>query len=120
MPFGKTVRSFGESLDSFNSFLNILAYKPNDSRQSFLFYLPWLNHNFNSTYSFQNGGGPVQRSVLMLTCNQSSLAWGFALTREFLPPLFEVANIARPSELPEIKEPASSVNPAFCGPGAKP
>ncbi len=119
-PFGKTVTNFGNSLDSFNSFLNTLAYKPGDSRESFLFYLPWLNHNYNSSFSFQNGGGPIQRSVLMLTCNQSSLAWGFAATREFLPPLFQVANVARPSELPEIKEAPGSFNPAFCGPGAKP
>ncbi|HEX5416875.1 MAG TPA: MlaD family protein [Chloroflexota bacterium] len=120
VPFGKTVTNFGKSLESFNSFLNELAYKPKGSTESFLFYLPWLNHNYNSSFSLQDAGGPIQRSVVMLTCNQSSLAWGFAATREFLPPLFTVANIARPSELPSIQEPPKSTNPAACGPGTKP
>ena len=46
-PFEKTVRNFGNSLGGFNGFLNELAYKPKGSRESILFYLPWLNHNFN-------------------------------------------------------------------------
>lgn len=112
--FAKSVRNFGKAVGGFNSFLNELAYKPQGSRQSFLFYLPWLNHDYNSTFSLQNGGGPIQRNVLMLTCNQTNLAWGFALTREFLAPLFTVANIARPSELPDISDP-SGKSTAVCG-----
>lgn len=119
-PFAKTVTNFGNSLGAFNSFLNELSYKPSGSRQSFLFYLPWLNHDYNATFSVQNGGGPLQRALVMLTCNKASLGWGFTLTREFLPTLFTVAGLPRPSELPEIKEAAGSSNPAFCGPGAKP
>jgi len=119
-PFAKTVSNFGSSLGAFNSFLNELAYKPKGSRQSFLFYLPWLNHDYNATFNLQTGSGPVQRGLVMVTCNKATLGWGFTLTREFLPALFPVAGIPRPSELPEIKEDAGSTNPAACGPGTKP
>ncbi|MET0558694.1 MAG: MlaD family protein [Solirubrobacterales bacterium] len=119
VPFAKTVRNFGNSLGSFNYFLNELAYKPKGSRQSFLFYLPWLNHNYNATF-LQSAGGPLQRGLVMLTCNAANLGWGFARTREFFPTLLQTANIPRPSELPAIDEPAGKVNPAQCGPGTKP
>ena len=33
-----------------NTLFNTLAYKPEGPKESYLFYLPWLNHNFNSTY----------------------------------------------------------------------
>jgi phospholipid/cholesterol/gamma-HCH transport system substrate-binding protein len=119
-PFAKTVTNFGNSVGSLNTFFNELAYKPKGSRQSFLFYLPWLNHNYNATFSLQDGGGPIQRGLVMLTCNAANLGWGFARTRDFFPTLLQVANIPRPSELPAIKEPPKSTNPAACGPGTKP
>ncbi len=43
----------------FNSFLNELTYKPKGSRQSYLFYLPWLNHNFNAAFNLEDAGGPL-------------------------------------------------------------
>ena len=119
-PFAKTVNNFGTSLGAFNSFLNELAYKPKGSRQSFLFYLPWLNHDYNATFNLQSGGAPLQRSVVMLTCNAANLGWGFSRTREFFPTLLQAANIPRPSELPAIAEPPGKTNPARCGPGTKP
>lgn len=119
-PFAKTVTNFGKSLGSLNTFFNELAYKPKGSRQSFLFYLPWLNHNYNATFSLQDAGGPIQRGLVMLTCNAANLGWGFARTRDFFPTLLQVANVPRPSELPAIEEPKGKTNPAKCGPGTKP
>ncbi len=114
-PFEKTVRSFGNSLAAFNVFFNELAYKPKGSRQSYLFYLPWVNHDYNASFSLQDAGGPVQRGLVMLTCNASNLATGFGLTREYFQTLLEVANVPKPKELPDIKEPAGKLNPAKCG-----
>jgi phospholipid/cholesterol/gamma-HCH transport system substrate-binding protein len=113
--FKKTVQGFGDSLGSFNTFFNELAYKPSDSRQSFLFYLPWLNHNYNASFNLQDAGGPIQRGLVLLTCNASNLATGFGLTREYFQTLLEVANVPKPRELPDIKEPAGKFNPAKCG-----
>jgi phospholipid/cholesterol/gamma-HCH transport system substrate-binding protein len=104
-PFNKTVRGFGNSLGAFNTFFNELAFKPKGSRESFLFYLPWLNHDFNASYNLQDAGGPIQRGMVMLSCNASVLASGFALTRETLRTLLEVANVPRPKELPDLTDP---------------
>ncbi len=59
------MKSFGNALGGFNSFLNELTYKPNDSRQSYLFYLPWLNHNFNAAFNLQDAGGPILRDLVL-------------------------------------------------------
>ncbi len=114
-PLKKTVQGFGSSLGAFNSFLNELAYKPKGSAQSYLFYVPWLNHDYNASFNLTDAGGPIQRGLPLLTCNASSLATGFGLTREFFQTLLEVSNIPKPRELPDTKEPAGKVNPAKCG-----
>jgi phospholipid/cholesterol/gamma-HCH transport system substrate-binding protein len=119
-PLNKTVRGFGNSLGAFNTFFNQLAYKPKGSRESYLFYLPWLNHNYNASFNLQDAGGPIQRGLAMLTCNASNLATGFGATREYFQTLLEVANIPKPSELPKITEAPGSLNPAACGPERTP
>jgi len=112
----KTVTNFGNSLGSFNTFLNELAYKPKGSRQSFLFYLPWLNHNYNASFNLQDGGGPIQRGMVMISCNGANLGYGFALTRKYLQTLLEVLSVPRPKELPALKDPLLPTT--VCGPSA--
>jgi phospholipid/cholesterol/gamma-HCH transport system substrate-binding protein len=119
-PLKKTVTNFGNSLGGLNTFFNELAYKPQGSRQSFLFYLPWLNHDYNASFNLQDAGGPIQRGLVMITCNGASLGWGFAGERPFLKTLLEVAGVPKPSELPEITERKGSFNPSACGPGRTP
>ena len=78
-PFEKTVRNFGNSLGGFNSFLNELAYKPKGSRaESTLFYLPWLNHNFNTAFNLEDAGGPILRSLTLISCTGADLGYGYA------------------------------------------
>jgi phospholipid/cholesterol/gamma-HCH transport system substrate-binding protein len=119
-PLNKTVRGFGNSLGALNTFLNELSYKPKGSRQGFLFYLPWFNHDYNASFNLQDAGGPIQRGLVEFTCNATNLGFGFAATKPFLKTLLEVAGVPRPSELPEINEPKGSTNPAHCGPTATP
>lgn len=97
-PFNKTVRNFGNALGGLNSFFNELAYKPKGSRQSYLFYVPWVNHNFNATFNLQDAGGPVLRSLLMISCTGASLGYGFVENktkegRPFLQTLLEATNV---------------------------
>jgi phospholipid/cholesterol/gamma-HCH transport system substrate-binding protein len=105
-PFDKTVRGFGNSLRGFNSFLNELAYKPKGSRQSYLFYVPWLNHDFNAAFNLQDAGGPVLRGLLEISCTGASLGYGFVEKkteekRPFLQTLLEATNaIPRAEEIP--------------------
>jgi phospholipid/cholesterol/gamma-HCH transport system substrate-binding protein len=77
-----SVSEFGTSLGGLNSLLNILAYNPKGKKESFLFYLPWLNHDINSTFNLVDAGGPITRGVAMLSCNGSELA--YFLTKPFL------------------------------------
>lgn len=104
-PFNKTVRSFGNSLSAFNSFLNVLSYKPKGSKQSVLFYLPWLNHDFNAAFNLQDAGGPLLRGMTLISCTGASLGYGlaeaeFAQGRKFLQTILELTNIPRKEEIP--------------------
>jgi phospholipid/cholesterol/gamma-HCH transport system substrate-binding protein len=55
----------------FNALFNELAYDPpGDDKQSYLFYVPWANHNTNSTLSSQDGISALRRNLLMISCSQ--------------------------------------------------
>jgi phospholipid/cholesterol/gamma-HCH transport system substrate-binding protein len=117
--FKSSVTAFGESLGAFNSFLNELAYKPKGSRQSFLFYVPWLNHDLNASFSLPNTGGPIFRSQALLSCNGSFLAYnvtaGNPSLKPYLRTLLQSIPIPSPTELPPIPE--DPKNPGIsCGP----
>jgi phospholipid/cholesterol/gamma-HCH transport system substrate-binding protein len=99
-PFDKTVKNFGNSLGAFNTFFNELAYKPQGSKQSFLFYVPWLNHDFNTSFNLQDGGGPVLRGTVMITCTGASLGYGLAGVKPFLKTLLQTTNVPRAEEIP--------------------
>jgi phospholipid/cholesterol/gamma-HCH transport system substrate-binding protein len=104
-PFEKTVRNFGNSLGGFNSFLNQLSYNPKGPKESYLFYLPWLNHNFNSAFSLQDAGGPILRSLTLISCTGADLGYGFvrgktAAGKPYLQTLLEVIGLPRDQEIP--------------------
>jgi phospholipid/cholesterol/gamma-HCH transport system substrate-binding protein len=104
-PFEKTVRSFGNSLGGFNSFLNELTYKPKDSRQSYLFYLPWLNHNFNAAFNLEDAGGPILRGLVLISCTGADLGYGYGAANTgrgepYLQTLLELLQIPRADEIP--------------------
>jgi phospholipid/cholesterol/gamma-HCH transport system substrate-binding protein len=58
-----------------NNIVNELAYKPKHG-QSYLFYLPWANHDTNSALSAQDGIGPLRQSMLLFTCGTLNLVQG--------------------------------------------
>jgi phospholipid/cholesterol/gamma-HCH transport system substrate-binding protein len=104
-PFEKTVRSFGNSLTGFNSFLNELAYKPKGSRESYLFYLPWLNHDFNAAFNTADAGGPILRSLVLISCTGADLGYAAAknqaqiLGKPFLETLLQTLQVPRKTEI---------------------
>jgi phospholipid/cholesterol/gamma-HCH transport system substrate-binding protein len=108
-PFEKTVTAFGNSLGGLNSFFNELAYKPKGSKQSFLFYLPWLNHDFNATFNLQDAGGPALRGLVEISCTGADLGYRFAQgkaegfpegpPRPFLQTLLETISLPRAEEI---------------------
>jgi phospholipid/cholesterol/gamma-HCH transport system substrate-binding protein len=110
-----TVNSFGNALGGLNSFLNELAYKPKGSRQSLLFYLPWLNHDLNASFNLTDGSGPVFRSQALLSCNGAYLAQAVTPLKPYLKTVLQAVRIPLPTELPPIPE--DPKNPGIsCGP----
>jgi phospholipid/cholesterol/gamma-HCH transport system substrate-binding protein len=101
-PLEKTVRNFGNAIDGLNSFFNALAYKPKGSTQSYLFYLPWLNHDFNSSFNLQDAGGPILRSVILASCNGAKL--GYELTESKLAELPQLNTLLELAGVPRQKE----------------
>jgi phospholipid/cholesterol/gamma-HCH transport system substrate-binding protein len=102
-PFEKTVRSFGNSLSGFNSFLNELSYQPK-GKPGYLFYLPWLNHDFNAAFNLEDAGGPILRGLVLISCTGASLGYGEALNQArlghpFLETLLETLQIPRAKEI---------------------
>lgn len=95
-----TVSEFGASLGALNSFLNELAYKPKGSRQSFLFYLPWLNHDINTSFNLADGGGPIARGLVMISCNGSYIANGIIPLKPYLQTAIQGSRIPTPEEIP--------------------
>jgi phospholipid/cholesterol/gamma-HCH transport system substrate-binding protein len=98
-PLPKTVNQFGNSLEALNYGFNELAFNPGVKNPGFLFYLPWLNHDLNATWSLQDGNGPIRRGMVMLSCNSTDLAGGFVLTRPFLNTIYQATNIPTRDEI---------------------
>jgi phospholipid/cholesterol/gamma-HCH transport system substrate-binding protein len=69
-----------------NNIVNELAYKPKHG-QSYLFYLPWANHNTNSVLSSQDGVGPVRRGLLLFSCGTLHFLQAFIATPTLNPTL---------------------------------
>ena len=125
-PFERSLRGFGKSLGAFNGFLNTLAYKPKGSRESFLFYLPWVNHNINATYNLDDPAGSIARGLVMISCNGAFLAEGVGNIKPFLKTILQGANVPRADQLPVIPpdpkafresgEGASRCGPELAGP----
>lgn len=104
-PFEKTVRNFGNALGGFNSFLNQLSYDPKGAKESYLFYLPWLNHNFSSVFTLQDAGGPILRGLVLISCTGADLGYQLAegeSTKEkaYLQTLLEIIQLPRDKEIP--------------------
>jgi phospholipid/cholesterol/gamma-HCH transport system substrate-binding protein len=114
----KSVRGFGNSLGAFNSFLNELAYKPKGKQQSYLFYLPWLNHNTNATFNLSDPAGPVGRALIMLSCNGSNLAFDLSSQKPYLNTLLQAGRLPSSDQLPPTPG-IKGIAGSDCGPGTE-
>jgi phospholipid/cholesterol/gamma-HCH transport system substrate-binding protein len=70
----------------FNALFNELAYDPpgkGKGKNGYLYYLPWANHNTNSTVSGQDGISTLRRGMVMLSCSQLNTLESFSGPSEF-------------------------------------
>lgn len=119
--FDKSVTGFGNALGGLNTLVNLLAFDPKGPRESYLFYLPWLNHNINATFNLTDAGGPIQRTLLLASCNTSVLAEQAIPLYPYLRATVRSAGIPMPKELPTIPpDPqAGLAGVPGCGPVSK-
>jgi phospholipid/cholesterol/gamma-HCH transport system substrate-binding protein len=91
----------------FNALFNELAYDPpGDDKQSYLFYVPWANHNTNSTISSQDGISTLRRNLLMISCSQLRSLEAFSapnpvtnlIRNEYLATLIKLLNAPSSAE----------------------
>jgi phospholipid/cholesterol/gamma-HCH transport system substrate-binding protein len=97
-PFKTTVTKFGDFLRPLNFGFNELAHKPK-SANSYLFYLPWVNHDFNASFLSAPGSGPLMRGLLLMSCHTATLANGFAGGRPFLKTVIQAVNLPPPASI---------------------
>ena len=111
----KTTRGFGNALGGLNDLFNLLAYKPK-GKESYLFYLPWVNHNLNATFNISDAGGPIQRGLVMLSCNGAYLGYGVAGgDKPFIKTLLQGTPLPHYRQLPPIP-PDPELAGVECGP----
>lgn len=90
-----------------NNIVNELAYKSKGSR-SFLFYVPWANHNTNSTLSSQDGVGPLRQGLLLFPCGSLSLLNDYINNPTHNPTL---ATLGELLDLPSYAQHCSGTHP---------
>jgi len=95
----QTVPGLNRSFTNLNKGLNALAYNPSGDAESFMFYLPWLNHNINNLFLFQDAHGPLRRGIVMQTCETARFSEGVATDKPFIKTLLETTNQPRTSEI---------------------
>jgi phospholipid/cholesterol/gamma-HCH transport system substrate-binding protein len=62
--------------DVLNAIVNELAYDPpgnGPTGQSYLFYVPWANHDTNSTLAQSDGIAPLRRGLVLVSCGSLTL-----------------------------------------------
>jgi phospholipid/cholesterol/gamma-HCH transport system substrate-binding protein len=99
-PLEKTSKNLGTAFTDLNTLLNMLAYNPPGSTQEgYLFWLSWLNHNFNSIFLTQDAEGPLRRGLLVITCNTAQLAEQTATGDALLKTNFQTSQLPPSSSI---------------------
>jgi hypothetical protein len=91
-PLAKTTRGLTGAFTHLNRLLNAAAYDPSGSREPYLFWLAWLNHDGNSTTSIQDATGPMARALIILSCTTAASAESVTQTRPFLNTIRQISN----------------------------
>ena len=90
-----------------NNIVNELAYKSKGS-QSYLFYLPWANHDTNSSLSSQDGVGPLRQALLLFPCGSLSLLNNYFQTPTLNPTLSTLGQLL---DLPNYAQHCNGTSP---------
>jgi phospholipid/cholesterol/gamma-HCH transport system substrate-binding protein len=99
-PLSRTVQGLRGGFDDLNNLVNLLAYNPpGGDREGYLFWLAWLNHNFNSIFLTQDAEGPVRRGLNIISCNTARQAAFAAAASELLKTEFEATGLPNQGQI---------------------
>jgi phospholipid/cholesterol/gamma-HCH transport system substrate-binding protein len=76
-----------------NKGLNALAFNPDGIDESYLFFIPWLNHNTNSQFLVQDAHGGLRRGIVLQSCATVRLASAVVAIRPFLRTVVQATNL---------------------------
>lgn len=96
---GRTVPPLRVGLTRLNQGLNALAANPEGPDESYLFYVPWLNHNTNLLATFQDAHGPIARGLVMDACSTARLADSVFTQVPYLFTLAQLTGFPRQAEI---------------------
>jgi phospholipid/cholesterol/gamma-HCH transport system substrate-binding protein len=89
------------SLGGLNKLFNGLAFNPSGSKEGYLFYLAWLNHDTNGLFSLQDANGPLRRGMVLQSCQTAKNAE--FLTSDpghaFLKTIQQLTNVPKSSDI---------------------
>ena len=83
-----------------NTGLNALAYNPPGTDESYLFYVPWLNHDLNANYFLQDSMGPIRRGLVLESCGAAFTAEQTLLAEPYLRLLYQLTGQPRTTNIP--------------------
>jgi phospholipid/cholesterol/gamma-HCH transport system substrate-binding protein len=82
-----------------NEGLNALAFNPSGTDESYLFFIPWLNHNTNSQYLTQDANATLRRGVVLQSCATARVASAVVDARPLLKTVVELTNLPTIAEV---------------------
>ena len=83
-----------------NTGLNALAYNPPGQDESYLFDIPWLNHDLSANYEIQDAVGPLRRGLILESCGAAFTAEQTLLAEPYLRLLYQLTGQPRVSNIP--------------------
>jgi phospholipid/cholesterol/gamma-HCH transport system substrate-binding protein len=99
-PLARTLGALAGGFADINRLLNELAYNPpGPTREGFLFWLSWLNHNTNGIFLTQDAGGPLRRGIVLITCSGTTISKAVSDQRPFLKTVYEGTNVPTQEEI---------------------
>jgi phospholipid/cholesterol/gamma-HCH transport system substrate-binding protein len=97
---GQTTPPLKLAFTRLNQALNAASYNPDGTDESYLFYVPWLNHDTNLLYTAQDAQGPLRRGLAQVSCVTSQLAQGTFAASPFLNTLGQLTTFPNPPDIP--------------------
>jgi phospholipid/cholesterol/gamma-HCH transport system substrate-binding protein len=91
---GESTPPLAKGLEHLNALANALAYNPPGAQEEgYLFWASWLNHDTNAIYFSQDGGGPLRRGIVLLSCYTSLLTDPVVAQQPFLRTVRQLTNV---------------------------